>query len=88
MATKEKEANLQDQLTVVGEAEDKSWKGPTVDVFIPEQEGSGSGMAVDQYEHVTIANEDSESHYKIHRGEYNPIPVPAYLALKAKYPKL
>lgn len=88
MATKVKEVNLQDQLTVVGEAEDKSWKGPTVDVFIPEQEGSGSGMAVDPYEHVTIANEAQEDHYKIRRGEYVPVPVPAYLALKSKYPKL
>ena len=87
MATKEK-LNLNDQLTMVVEEKDDSWKGPTVDVFIPELEESGNGMKVDQYEHVTIANEVKETCYRVRRGERVSVPVPVYLALRAKYPKI
>ena len=89
MATKKEEINLEDQLTIVTEEKDSGWKGPTVDVFLPEIENSGdSGLKVDQYEHVTIANEEKEDIYYVRRGERVTVPVPVYLALKEKYPKI
>ena len=87
MAAKEK--NLKDELTVAVPQKDDSYKGPTVTVFLPELEGGGDeGLKVDQYEHVTIANEGKEEHYKVHRGEHVQVPVPVFLALKEKYPKI
>ena len=91
MATKEKinEINLDDQLTVIEAEKDEGWKGPTVRVFLPELEDSGSsGLKVDQYEHVTIANEVKEDCYKVRRGEWVDVPVPVFLALKERYPKI
>ena len=63
--------------------------GPLVRVFIPALEDSGSnGMKVDQYEHVTIANEQKETCWKVLRGETVEVPVPVFLQLKQKYPKI
>ena len=57
-------------------------------MFLPALEDSGDGgLKVDQYEHVTIANEDKETCYKVLRGEHVPVPVPVFMALKARYPK-
>ena len=86
MAAKEKNDNL----TVAVPKKEEGYKGPTVTVFLPELEGGGDeGLKVDQYEHVTIANEGKgEQHYKVHRGEHVQVPVPVFLALKEKYPKL
>ena len=65
------------------------YTGPTVDIFIPELEDSGSnGLKVDQYEHVTIANEEKETCYRVRRGERVSVPVPVFLALKERYPKI
>ena len=46
------------------------------------------GVKVDQYEHVTLANERGETCYKVMRGEWVEVPVPVFIALKEKYPKL
>lgn len=74
--------------TAVTKSEPK-YDGPMVDIFLPELEGGGGdGFKVDQYEHVTIANEEREQHFRIHRGEHVQVPVPVFLALKEKYPKL
>ena len=60
-----------------------------MDVFLPELEGGGGdGLKVDQYEHVTIANEKEETIYRVHRGERVSVPVPVFMALKEKYPKI
>ena len=89
MATKKEEVNLAEQMTVVSEKIDDSWKGPTVEVFIPELENSGdNGLKVDQYEHVSLANEMGEKIYYVRRGERVEVPVPVFLALKARYPKI
>ena len=78
-----------DGLTVKMEEKDDKPKGPTVTIFLPELEDPGSeGLKVDQYEHVTIANEVKETNYRIHRGEWVEVPVPVYVQLKNKYPKL
>jgi len=80
--------SMLDNMTFAVKKEDKSYKGPTVDVFLPELPGGEDGVKVDQYEHVTIANERKETIYHIHRGETVSVPVAVYQVLKAKYPKI
>ena len=88
MAAKKQEV-FDDGLTVVAQEKEEGYKGPTVTVFIPALEDSGvEGIKVDQYEHVTIANEEKETCYKVLRGEPVEVPVPVFVALKARYPKL
>jgi len=79
--------SMEDQFTFVEQAREAEYKGPMVDVFIPRMEES-SGMKVDQYEHVTIANEQRERCYKVLRGERVEVPVPVFLALKERYPNI
>ena len=88
MAAKKQEV-FDDGLTVVAQEKEEGYKGPTETVFLPALEDSGvEGIKVDQYEHVTIANEEKETCYKVLRGEPVEVPVPVFVALKAKYPKL
>lgn len=75
-------------LTFVAPNETSEYNGPMVDVFLPELEGGGNGLKVDQYEHVTISNGNTETPYKILRGEHVQVPVPVFVVLKEKYPKL
>lgn len=78
-----------DDLTTAVNEKEETYSGPFVDVFLPELEGGGvDGIKVDQYEHVTIANEQKETIYRVHRGERVSVPVPVFMALKEKYPKL
>lgn len=78
-----------DPMTSVIRPKEPKYKGPYVEVFLPELEGGGDGgLKVDQYEHVTIANEKGEQRYRVHRGERVSVPVPVFIALKERYPKL
>ena len=87
MAKKDILANAGD-MTVAVKKEEKKYDGPYVQVFLPELENPGDeGTMVDQYEHVTIANEEGEQVVRIHRGEHVMIPVPAFIALYEKYGK-
>lgn len=93
MATRKDEietVELEDgSLTAVVAEKAPGYTGPYVEVFLPELEGGGEGgMKVDQYEHVTLANEKGENVYKVHRGERVSVPVPVFMALKERYPKL
>ena len=82
-------AKKQDGLTMAVEKKEKRYNGPYVDVFLPELEGGGAdGIKVDQYEHVTLANEEWEEIFLVHRGERVSVPVPVFMALKERYPKL
>lgn len=88
MAAKVKEV-FDDPLTIVVEEKEEHYTGPMVDVFLPALEDQGQGgMKVDQYEHVTIANERGETCYKVLRGEHVQVPVPVFIQLKERYPKL
>ena len=80
--------SLDDSLMIHSEAAQKIYDGPVVPVFIPALEDSGNGVKVDQYEHVTIANEAGEVCWKVLRGETVEVPVPVFNILKARYPKL
>lgn len=88
MATKEKPEIAFDPLTTQAPAKEEGPKYPMVTVTIPPLLDSGNGVKVDQYEHVTIANEVKEDCYKVLRGEPVEVPVPVYVALKERYPKL
>jgi len=79
---------LVDDMTVAVQKLQKKWNGPTVNVVLPEPFDPGDGAKIDRYEHVTIANEEKEDCYKVLRGETVPVPVPVFMALKAKYPKI
>ena len=83
MATKTK----QDSMTFAVEKKEKKYNGPYTPVFIPALESDGQ-MKVDQYEHVTLANEEGENCYQIKRGEWVDVPVPVYIILKERYPKI
>lgn len=88
MATTTKK-NIDSGLTIVAPPKEEKRKEPMVTVFIPALEDPGSvGLSVDQYEHVTIANEEKETCYKVLRGEPVQVPVSVFVVLKAKYPKL
>ena len=85
----EKKAFTLGNLTFRSEEEQKVYDGPMVPVFLPALEDSGSnGMKVDQYEHVTIANELGETCWKVLRGETVEVPVPVFVVLKERYPKI
>lgn len=90
MATKVKEEHfIDDPLTTIEAPKEEGPKWPMVPVFIPALEDTGSnGLRVDQYEHVTIANENKETRYRVRRGEPVDVPVPVFIVLKDRYPKL
>ena len=83
MAAKKNEL-VSNGLTFVVTPEQKP-EEETVEVLLPELPGGGDGVKVDQYEHVTIANEEKEMCYKVHRGERVHVPIPVFMALKEKY---
>lgn len=88
LSKREETEAVQDDMTVAVSRMIDKYNGPTVEVILPELPGSGDGSTkVDPYEHVTIANEEKETCYKVLRGESVPVPVPVFMALKAKYPK-
>lgn len=63
---------------------------PMVDINpLPKLEDSGDGgMKVDQFEHVSIANEKGEKIYYIQRGIPQRVPVSVFMVLKQKYPNI
>ena len=92
MATKTKETTdakvMADNLTFTVEEKKKEDNEPRVRIYLPRIEDDGS-VAVDQYEHVTIANEVGEpERWRVHRGEWVDIPVHVYIVMKEKYPDL
>lgn len=89
MAAKKPVIEQYDGLNTVVTIEEEGYKGPKVSVSLPRLEESGDeGIQVDQYEHVTIANEKKETCYKVLRGEPVDVPVPVFVELKKRYPKL
>ena len=79
------EVSLDDSMTVKIEQKQASYKGPMVEVYLPKLEDEGNGVKVDQYEHVTIANEAREWTWHVQRGVRVQVPVPVFVALKQKY---
>ena len=77
---------MDDGITVVAEEKKPYYKGPMVPVTLPRLEEEGSGVKVDQYEHVTIANEVGEWTWRVRRGDRVDVPVPVFVQLKNKFP--
>ena len=82
-------AKKTDSLTIQAVPVEETAQETKVRIFLPKLEDSGdNGISVDQYEHVTIANEEMDKTYYIHRGEWVEVPVNVFIILKAKYPDL
>ena len=79
---------MDDGLTIVQEVKEEKNKGPMVQIYLPKLEEEGNGVKVDQYEHVTIANEVEDKTWYVKRGERVDVPVKVYIILKEKYPDL
>lgn len=79
---------LDDSMTVKIEQKQATYNGPMVTVYLPKLEEEGSGVKVDQYEHVTIANEAREWTWYVKRGERVEVPVPVFVLLHDKYPDI
>lgn len=80
---------VDDGLTVTAAQKVKKYNGPMTDVFLPRLEEEGNGVKVDQYEHVTIANEEGEQTWHVKRGVHVDVPVPVFIQLKqGRYPDL
>ena len=79
---------VNDGLTIVQEVKEEKNKGPMVQIYLPKLEEEGNGVKVDQYEHVTIANENKEETFYVKRGERVDVPVNVYVVMKEKYPDL
>ena len=76
-------------LTQVIKNDEKKDEEIRVPIFLPKLDDPGDGgIKVDQYEHVTMANEVFEKHDRILRGEHIAIPVSTFIRMKEKYPKL
>lgn len=60
-----------------------------VRIFIPKRENDdATGVAVDQYEHVSISNEKGDNFVWIKRGEYVDVTPEVFIMLKQRYPNL
>ena len=57
---------------------------PTVRIFLPLVEETGTEVTVDQTENVIINGKVTQ----IRRGEYVDVKVPVFLQLKQRYPNL
>ena len=89
MTKVKQEEAFEESLTVAVPEQAKKASAPRVTVFLPKlMDSDDEGVKVDQYEHVTIANEMKEDVTYVRRGEYVDVPIPVFMALKEKYPKL
>lgn len=60
-----------------------------VRIFLPKRENDdATGVAVDQYEHVSISNEKGDNFVRIKRGEYVDVTPEVFELLKQRYPNL
>lgn len=81
------EQEMEDSLTYAASKPKKKETGPMVEIFLPRLEDDGS-IKVDQYEHVTIANENGEpERWRVLRGERVSVPVRVFMILHGKYGK-
>lgn len=75
---------LHDELAAVTEVHEKKDTMPRVRICLPHHPEEGTGIKVDQYEHVTINGETT----LIKRGEYVDVTVPVYMQLRNKFPDI
>lgn len=73
---------LHDELTAAVAMKQQEDTVPRVRVYLPLLEDTGTGLKVDQYEHVTINGETT----LVKRGEYVDVTVPVYIQLRNRFP--
>jgi len=76
---------MDDGLTVVNPIMEKKSTVPMVSIFIPPAPEAEAGIQVDPYEHVTI---NGELPVYVQRGVPVEVPVPVFMQLRNKYPRL
>lgn len=75
--------------TIAVPQKQKETEETRVRIFIPKRENDdATGVAVDQYEHVSISNEKGDNFIRIKRGEYVDVTPEVYILLKQRYPNL
>ena len=75
--------------TVAVPVKPKEEKETRVKIFIPKRENDdATGVAVDQYEHVSISNEKGDNFIRIKRGEHVNVTPEVFILLKQRYPDL
>ena len=86
MATKKPE--LENITIAIPKPEEKP-KEVRVRIKLPKrEEDSTPGINVDQFEHVTIANEQGETCYRVKRGEWVDVTIPVFEMLRQRYPDI
>ena len=87
MPAKKNDIDTVDGLTVMVPEKEVADE-PRVRIMLPLLEDQGSGVKVDQYEHVSISNANGDKYIRVKRGEPVDVTVPVFMLLKQKYPKL
>ena len=60
-----------------------------VRIMLPKRESDDNpGVTVDQYEHLTISNEQGEQNVRVKRGEWVDVTIPVFMQLKNRYPNI
>lgn len=76
-------------LTIASKPKEDPHEGePRVRIFLPLLDDDSNGVSVDQYEHVSISNEEGDEFIRIKRGEYVDVTVPVFILLKQRYPNI
>ena len=73
-----------DRLTAETVIDTETDNTPRVSIYLPPLEDEGTGLKVDQYEHVTVNGETT----LVRRGQHVSVTVPVYLQLRNKFPHL
>ncbi|MDY4140835.1 MAG: hypothetical protein SOY30_16090 [Eubacteriales bacterium] len=84
MAAQAKQQETSDAITAAVSSTKTKDTTPRVSVFLPPLEDEGTGLVIDQYEHVTVNGETT----LVKRGEHVQVTVPVYLQLRNKFPHL
>lgn len=75
--------------TIAVPKKEKEQEETRVRIFIPKRENDdATGVAVDQYEHVSISNEKGDDFTRIKRGEYVDVTPEVFIMLKQRYTNL
>ena len=78
-----------DSITVAVPVKEKTNDEVRVRILIPKRETDDTpGLTVDQYEHVSISNEEGDNFIRIKRGEPVDVTVPVFMLLKQRYPNI
>lgn len=84
-----KKTGATDPITVAVVEKEAKPEEPRVWITLPKRESDDNpGLNVDQYEHVSISNEDGDTFYRVKRGERVAVTVPVFMLLKQRYPNI